>query len=152
MWRECIKEELVLWYALSDGPFPFTVNGAHWRFAYCDPAYEARVAYSQGRTIEYHRKDNPADEWYTAAMGVVDTEHYDYRVKPAETEHAPKTRFMNNKELAKWCADGKGQCSTYDICYTTYSYSSGDDTKIPRNIKIREWNSDEWHEPLVEVR
>ena len=173
----------------SDRVYPFDVAGTHWRFAYYDPAYEARVAYSQGKTIEYRSNEDIGDGmWRVSTMGVVDPKHYDYRVKPDSkwfvhgmaggkfykdkssdvyvkfegteeecdvwiAEHTFKTRRMTNRELAKWCADNKGQWGNAGDarCYHAYSYISGDNTEIPDSIKLREWNSDQWHEPLVKV-
>ena len=50
------------------------------QLAYYDPNYEARIAYSQGRTIEFRRKSD--SEWHVSADGVLDTECFEYRVKP----------------------------------------------------------------------
>ena len=65
--------------------YPFRIDNNNWVLAYHDPDYEAKVAYSQGRTIEYRRKGNA--EWNVSTGGVVDEEHYEYRVKPDETSH-----------------------------------------------------------------
>ena len=70
-------------------------------------------------------------------------------------EHTSKTRRMTNREFAKWCADNKGQYfyEKSRSVFTTYSYYlSKDDELVPESIRIREWDSDAWHEPLVEVK
>ena len=67
-------------------------------------------------------------------------------------EHSPKNRRMTNRELAKWLSEGKGQAAYIGYEQTTYAYHDGTDNEIvPDTVKIREWDSDEWHEPLVEV-
>lgn len=69
-------------------------------------------------------------------------------------EHTPKTRRMTNRELAKWCADNKGQYKVEDgMCYTQHTYYACDENiQVAEEIQIREWDSDTWHEPLVEVK
>lgn len=73
---------------ITNCAFPFYINDSRWSLCYYDPAYEAKAAYSQGRTIEYRRKGT--DEWHISTGGVVDEEHYDYRVKPDAPVHEYK--------------------------------------------------------------
>lgn len=69
-------------------------------------------------------------------------------------EHTPKTRRYTNRELARWCADNKGQYKVKcGMCYTQHTYYECDEnTQVAEEILIREWGSDEWYEPLVEVK
>lgn len=69
-------------------------------------------------------------------------------------EHTPKTRRMTNRELARWLADNKGQYafSCASVFYTSYSYCGGEDAaEVADTVRIRAWDENEWHEPLVEV-
>lgn len=60
-------------------------------------------------------------------------------------------RRMTNRELAKWLAQGNGQCRfTANAVGTAYSYGIFDGKEIPDNIKIRGWDEEEWHEPVIE--
>ena len=184
----------------SSHPFgtPFETHRTRWRFAYYDPDYETKVAYSQGKTIEYRSKDGTGDSmWHVSTEGVVDPKYYDYRVKPEEiwyvhpyvnkdfsdkgtyykdtndygtpslfegteeecdawiAEHTPKTRRMTNKELARWLAEGRGQARhiSRSIIVVSVEYDFYEENNPVKNdIRIREWDSDQWHEPLVEVK
>ena len=173
----------------ADFGAPFVIHNNEWILAYYDPNYKVKVAYSQGKQIQYKRSGG---EWVDVDAPLW-VENGEYRVKPDETwyvhpsedeygncighpfykdmnnkifvsfegtekecdawiaEHTPKTRRMTNKELARWCADNKGQWSslTNNLCNHAYYYDSGDDIEVPNRILIREWNSNEWHEPLV---
>ena len=73
----------------------------------------------------------------------------EYRIKPE-----PKTRRMTLNELAKWLAQGNGQvCNTNTESCSTYIayYKSENDNVCSPYIRIRSWDEEEWHEPLVEV-
>lgn len=173
---------------ITDCSFPFYINSARWGLTYYDPNYEAKVAYSQGKTIEYRRKGDWEDEWHVSTDGVIDVKCYDYRVKLDKwfvhemtggkfykdnsnnvyvefegtkeecdkwiEEHTPKTRRMTNKELARWLAEGKGQKmeGSNKHRYCTYAYNSDDDLPCRDNVKIRAWDEEYWHAPLVEVK
>lgn len=59
-------------------------------------------AYADGKKIEwqgYGVWQEAVDPWW-------DWVHMDYRIKPE-----PKTCLMTNRELARWCAEGK--CDDY---------------------------------------
>lgn len=172
--------------AHKDEVYPFNIDGTNWVMAYYDPAYAAKVAYSQGKQIQCKHAEDTYTVWTDVDAPNWCSEHV-YRVKPdkyfvheADTdcyyydadntvsilyegteeectawiaEHAPKTRRFTYRELAKWCADNKGQVKSIDNYVTAYwGYDSGDDEYfVPDGTRIREWGSDEWHEPLVEV-
>ena len=178
----------------KDEVYPFNIDGTNWILAYYDPNYEAKVAYSQGRTIEYRRKGD--DEWHISTGGVLDPKYYEYRVKSDKwfvhpsadkygncigqpfykdtdnkkfvafegteekcdkwiEEHTPKTRRMTNKELSRWLAEGNGERVDVITKYVSANYvlyaEGKDNEACDEDIRIREWDSDEWHEPLVEV-
>lgn len=64
------------------------------------------------------------------------------------------TRRMTNKELAEWLAKGNGEVKVNDTLYITcyYTYIIGsENVEVGDSVFIREWSSDEWKEPLIEV-
>ena len=70
-------------------------------------------------------------------------------------EHTPKTRRMTNRELVRWLAECKGErVDVVTKCVSVhYVYTEGyDNNACDEDIRIREWDSDEWHEPLVKVK
>jgi hypothetical protein len=166
---------------------PFYIDDVYWSLAYYDPNYECKVAFSQGKQIQF-RGDN-TDGWVDAKEPTW-SERLEYRIKPdavwyvhqdidghywksdsdtitiefkgteAEcdawiTEHTPKTGRMTNRELTRWLADGKGERLDVVTKYvsTHYVYTEGRDNEAcDEDIRIREWGSNQWHEPLVEVK
>lgn len=64
------------------------------------------------------------------------------------------TRRMTNREVAKWLAEGKGEVKVndtlYPSCYYTYIIGS-ENIEVGQGTFIREWDSDEWKEPLIEM-
>jgi len=170
---------------LADCYTPFFVDGVYWGLIYYDPNYECKVAYSQGKQIQF-RSDNTND-WVDAKEPTW-SERLEYRIKPEPVfevikqdgvykkvscslvpnffsgtseecdawivEHTPKTRRMTNRELVRWLAEGNGE--RLDVVAKFVSvhciYTEGcDDEACDEDIRIREWGSNEWHEPLVEV-
>lgn len=163
----------------------FEVDSTHWSLVYHDPNYEAKVAYSQGKQVQFKSKVDGA--WGNCGEEPNWDDDYEYRVKPGEVwyvhqdidghywksdsdtitvefkgteaecdawiaEHTQKTRRMMNKELARWLAEGNGQKATINGNVISYhSYELDDANKEVEDCMIREWDSDEWHEPLVEV-
>ncbi len=69
----------------------------------------------------------------------------------AEIPEEPKPRRATNRELAKWCAEGKGQHGSDELARCEYSYMVGaDDVPISNHYKVRKWEDTEWHEPTVD--
>ena len=73
-----------------------------------------------------------------------------------------KCRRMTNLELSQWLAKGNGEImksyySVMNLKYLTFVYSyhqylvENSDDEIEEGIMIREFGSDEWKEPLIEV-
>lgn len=122
----------------EDKANPFRATTGKYSFAYYDPNYECKLAYRKGKQIQYRVGDTWLDcvpDW---------NEDYEYRVKPEK-------RRMSNRELAKWLSEGKGQLQLRSGAKTTfYSYCGEDNAIIKEGWKLREWESDEWHEPEVE--
>ena len=66
----------------------------------------------------------------------------------AEIPEEPKPRTAYNRELAEWCAKGRGQVWFEDKITTTYTYNMGlDDGVVPYFYKVRKWGDNDWHEP-----
>ena len=91
-----------------------------------------KVPYSE-QTSYFHGIEEECDTWIS--------------------EHTPKTRRMTNKELARWCANNKGQYKVKGgMCYAQHVYYECDEyTQVSKETLIRDWDSNEWHEPLVDV-
>lgn len=134
-------------------------TGCSWRFAYYDPNYECKVAYSKGKLIQHREKGKSI--WHDDAPAW--DERFAYRIKPMQTKVTPhcfdaskgepKKRRMTNQELAKWLADGKGQKVTINgngNAITYHNYELDEDAKLAPDCMIRGWNETEWHEPEVE--
>lgn len=128
----------------SNNPsYPFDIRGNNWKFVYYDPLYDLKVANEQGKKIECKRK---GDAWgdldwdYTPSPAWLDD--HEYRIM----EEKPIT----NRELAQWLVEGYGQF-TYmpgNVAMYHYSYSSsGSDTPIHEDIRVRLWEDTEWHMP-----
>ena len=128
---------------------PFHGNGCDWRFFYHDRNYECKCAYAEGKQIQYEldgewvdldNADNP--NWESG---------YNFRIKPEE----PKSRRMTHRELAEWLAKGYGQAKASGRCAITQIIYSNideiDNVEIPKEYKIRRWDSNEWIEPTFDV-
>lgn len=169
--------------AHKDEIYPFNIDGTNWVLAYYDPNYKCKVAYSQGKKIQFRTassgewRDTDEPHWHSDIeyrvkldkyfVHEADTDCYYYDAdntisilyEGTEEEctawiagHAPKTRRMTNRELARWLAEGKGQKATITgNAGCSHFYGLDDDTKEVGDCMIRAWDEDEWHEPLVEV-
>ena len=120
---------------------------------------EYRVKPLWHEDIEYHVKPEPEHASDADWKSDSDTITVEFKGTEAEcdawiAEHTSKTRRMTNKELARWHAEGNGE--RLDVVtkyvFVHYVYTEGcDDEACDEDIRIREWGSNEWHEPLVEV-
>ena len=72
----------------------------------------------------------------------------------------PKPRRATNRELARWLAQGNGECileKTAGMAEHCWTYEDGCEDE-PANgydssdneLKVRKWSDTEWHEPDVE--
>ena len=71
----------------------------------------------------------------------------------------PLRHRMTNKELARWCALGRGQvcvaapdgsCGT-GLIMSHWQYAGvTENLGVPQNIFIRVWGSNQWDEPYIE--
>lgn len=70
-----------------------------------------------------------------------------YRIGSKEPE---KDRYLTNKELAMWLAQGNGLATDKSTGRkaASYSYREDDDERVDYiNMAVRKWEDDEWHEP-----
>lgn len=61
--------------------------------------------------------------------------------------------LATNRELAKWLAQGNGQCQMSGSCsiWTEHHYDiKQDDDACSKFVKVRKWCDKEWHEPTRE--
>lgn len=61
--------------------FPFSANDSYYRFAYYDPNYDCKVAYNEGKKIQFKYKK---DEWRDAKCPEW-LDDFEYRIKPDDT-------------------------------------------------------------------
>ena len=81
----------------QDFPFKAKYDLSTYRYVYYDPLYDIKRAFAEGKTVEYQPKNHVSDIWYVSTEGVVDPEHYFYRIK----EEEPKV--INEQTLEeKW--------------------------------------------------
>ena len=135
---------------------PFTNGICECEFAYYDPNYEVKKAYNEGKKLQWkYRNEEDWKDWDNDSCPTffVDTNGYELRVKPDDCETDNdylKDRFITNKELAMWLAQGKGQVQDRRTgrISTDYYYFEYDDSQVDyMNIGIRKWGDDKWHEP-----
>lgn len=82
--------------------------------------------------------------------------NYCFNCKPLQDfiKNIKFTRRMTNRELSEWVAKGNGEFKNVEYLNTSTShwYQNGAENKnVDDNIFIRDFGSDEWREPLVEV-
>ena len=128
---------------------PFEVNGDSWSFVYYDPYYNFKLAYEQGKTIQ--GKHILTGEWVDMKCKNIDwdfIEYYKYELRIKEEKSKPVT----NRELARWLAQGNGECkqSDSDMWLSTYHYYWSGEDNTPAEALVRKWEDSEWHEPTRE--
>lgn len=71
-----------------------------------------------------------------------------YRID-SKVEEPEKDRYLANKELAMWLAQGKGLAMDKGKGRksTSYDYWEEDKTVDYLNIRVRKWGDDDWHKP-----
>ena len=60
---------------------------------------------------------------------------------------------MTHRELAHWCASCKGEWTNAGMCtaYQGFDYDIDREAEeVSEHIKIRAWNEDSWHDPMIE--
>ena len=115
-----------------------------WKFFYCDPLYEYRWAFKQGKKVQVRL---PFSGW----TDVTQNHTWDYGLEYRIVEEKKPER-LTYKQLAMWLAKGNGQAINDErelthsgICYPTQE----DDLILPEGWQVRRWD-DEWREPTRE--
>ena len=106
-------------------------------------------AYVKGEQIQCRHRGRR--EWNDITVAKWDWELYEYRIKPKE-----ESERMTNRQLAEWCAEGKGlwkhDPSNSGTVYHYFWFLEPDMNKeIPNNIVIMPKGSDEWIAPTVDI-
>lgn len=65
---------------------------------------------------------------------------------------SPKPRRATNRELARWLAQGNGEClGSQDDADTAWNYPMEcSNVPLREGAKVRKWSDTEWHEPTVD--
>lgn len=140
--RERVEQNLdrVLVTWSRDEVRPFRDGSGHdWRFAYYDPLYDLKLAYSLGADIEFLAD---GDEWTKVDDPLWNRPSYMYRVAPQNA---------SNLELMRWLAKGKGLCRKSGIVLTGLSMTEGElPSPAADGFEVRRWSDEEWHKPTLE--
>jgi hypothetical protein len=110
------------------------------QFAYYDPNYELKIAYNNGETIESY--DEESKKW----LEVTEPKWWDsfkYRVKQND-------KFCTSRQLAKWLAQGNGECKTEKIVATYYAYEEKYTNDEVEDYLVRRWEDSVWHTPTLD--
>lgn len=71
----------------------------------------------------------------------------------AEIPEEPRSRRATNRELARWLAQGNGECTPDNpvngYTYTSYQYCSCDGDSPVDDFRVRNWEDSDWHEPTA---
>lgn len=97
------KNDFLCTVKKNDGDYPFIVNEVLYAFAYYDPNYTCKLAYMQGKMIQYRNKDS-SDPWKDCSEEPFWTEACEYRVKP---EQEKKWRPFKSIEELKQAWENK---------------------------------------------
>lgn len=132
--------------------FPFKANIFQYKFAYYDPNYDIKIAYNEGKQIQFQSlvdggwcdcDELSEDSW---------DDDYKYRIKPAEDEK--QTKCMTYRQLAEWLGRGNGEFM-YRLSIATTSIISylisDENSEVSQDSRIRKWNSNEWIKPTLAI-
>jgi hypothetical protein len=123
------------------GKYPFcnTVNES-FSFVYYDPNYELKFAYNNGKTIESY--DEELKKWVEEKEPKW-WDNVKYRVKQND-------KFCTNRQLAKWLAQGNGECKTEKFVSTYYAYEEKYTNNEVEDYLVRRWEDSVWHTPTLD--
>lgn len=129
---------------------PFGAISNFWKFAYYDPYYDLKLAYEQGKTIQFHNYSGEWQDMYECEFlpGI------EYRIKPDKLE---EEKPVTHRELSRWLAQGRGEWRWYNVGDVTpyaqvafhYCVDEGF-LPVKKLVLVRKWDDDEWHEPTRE--
>lgn len=127
----------------KNGPFPFITENTGYKFAYYDPTYEYKIAYNEGKQIQYQDIDL---EWYDC-IGIPPFGFNKLRIKS-------EYKLMTYRQLAEWLGRGNGEFM-YRLGIATTSVISylisDENSEVSQDIRIRKWNSNEWIKPTLAI-
>lgn len=131
---------------------PFLQNGTGMAYAffYYDPNCEVKLAYAEGKQIEFRPKDEHLS--WQPARNPSWADDVEYRIKP---EEEPRL-MMTHKELAEWVSKQNGQYKIlgYRMTYININHKypeNEEDKELTDDYRIRSWNSSEWVKPTVDI-
>ena len=109
------------------------------------------VAFQNGKTVQAYENGEWCDYNINCSVIPGNFDSLKWRIKPETVKEEPKKdRYLTNKELAMWLAQGKGQVQDRRTgrISTNHYYFEYDDSQVDYiNIGIRKWEDDKWHEP-----
>lgn len=69
----------------------------------------------------------------------------------------PPGRIVTYRELAKWLAQGNGECYYFpdngrwkSSCFNELRYTDDESDKVVHNVMVRKWDENEWHVPTAD--
>lgn len=110
------------------------------QFAYYDPNYELKIAHNNGETIESY--DEELKKWVEEKEPKW-WDNVKYRVKQNDN-------FCTNRQLAKWLAQGNGECKIEKFVSTYHIYEEIDTNNEIEDYLVRRWEDSVWHTPTLD--
>lgn len=107
-------------------------------------------AYLDGKKIQIATRGEEDWEDYNIVEPIWDWDSCKYRIKPVEE----KPKRMTNRQLAEWCAMGKGlvKYGTVGIVRHYYFFHEHEiDKEVLDNVFVMPKGTNEWIEPTVEI-
>lgn len=120
------------------------------QFAYYDPNYELKVAHLNGVAIEFY--DEELKKWVEEKEPKW-WDNVKYRVKQNDVKQndvKQNDKFCTNRQLAKWLAQGNGECMIGLRASTYYVYKESEANKELKYTLVRKWNHEDWHSPTLD--
>lgn len=128
------------------GKYPFcNIRNENFKFAYYDPNYELKIAHHNGDAIEFY--DEESKEW----LEEKEPKWWDnvkYRVKQNDVKQNDK--ICTNSQLAKWLAQGNGECKVATLVSTYHFYEEKNADNELEYFLVRRWDDEDWHKPTLD--
>lgn len=142
-------EEKQIWYAHTCGN-SFVIDNIEADVAYFSENLDEVESWcckqSYCKACAYYNDKN--DKTSCKALGYQPVEAGSYSCR---TFSPKEKRRVTYREFVRWLAKGKGQALYCDIILTDFKYDLGVDSKmVDKDIKVRRWIDDDWHEPTAE--
>lgn len=122
---------------------------------YYDPLLEIKRMFNEGRRIQV--RDSNTSAW----QDLIVLHEFDERLLYRIAEDNAGENFVTSRQLSQWTAQGRGEYIFLNdgndgqeiakrINMVIFPYTIGDaDKTVPRNIRVRRWEDDDWHWPTV---